>query len=617
MADKADRRGVEFRILGALEVFVGGEERPIPGDKLQALLARLLLERNRPVAAERLIDDLWGDQPPTTARQRLHAHVTRLRRLLAADGDDDGSVLGNDGRGYILRVEDAQLDAERFRKLVAAARVDRRDGTPVAARERHRAALALWRGPVLDGVSLEGAEGERAELEEMRLAALEERIDLDLELGVAAEIVPELQQLVQHDPLRERVWAQLMVALYAGGRQADALAAYQDARRALAALGLEPGPRLRELEHAILNHDRSLATSPLHTDADRPQTRRRRTVAALLAAAALLIVVGTVTAARDDPPSAVGSAPVRVSADSLIEIDPATNRVVSSTRVGRGPDSIASSADAIWVANVEDRTVSRISLATREVRVIGGAPVAHALASGSNGDIWLSSFEEPVVTMIAPRGLIADGAHALAAAPARVNLPGSAEALAVGGGYLWVTSPSDSGGRDTVFQIDLRSRRLVSSIPVGTLPLFVAIGYDSAWISNYRGDSVSVVRPGTDQPETIPVRGGPLGIAAGDGAIWVVTFWSHELVRIDPETMEVLRRIPVGSGPLSVAVGAGAVWVTNRDDRTISRIDPSTNKVSSTIRLAAAPYGVHVAHGRVWVTTQRCGSIAACDSAAT
>src|SRR4029450_1682385 len=116
------------------------------------------------------------------------------------------------------------------------------------------------------------ADGERAELEGVRLAALEERIDLDIELGAAAEVVPELQQLVQHDPLRERAWAQLMMALYANGRQADALAAYQDARRALAELGLAPGPRLRELEQAILNQDGSLATLPLRSDSRRIHT---------------------------------------------------------------------------------------------------------------------------------------------------------------------------------------------------------------------------------------------------------------------------------------------------------------------------------------------------------
>jgi YVTN family beta-propeller protein len=610
----ADARGTEFRILGALEVVVGGERRPVPGEKLQALLARLLIERNRPVPAERLIDALWGEEPPATARQGLHAHVARLRRLLA-DGHN-ASPLDNDVSGYILRVEDEQVDAAAFRELVAAARQERRDGRPEAARERYRAALALWRGPALDGVALDDAYAERAELEELRLAALEERIDVDLALGSAAEVVPELQQLVQREPLRERAWAQLMTALYASGRQADALAAYQDARRALAALGLEPGPRLRELERAILNQDPSLGTSPLHADPKRPAAVAGRTLAAVLAVAAVAIVVAVVVGSRDDPPAAARAVAPSVRPNSLVEIDPATDRVVSSTAVGRGADSIASSEDAMWVANVEDRTVARVDAATKRVRIVGGAPVAAALASTMKGDVWLSSFEEPVVTLIARGGRIFDeGPHTLAAAPARVRLPGSAESLAVGGGYLWVTSPSDSGGRDTVFQIDLRTRRLVSSIPVGTLPLYATFGYGSAWVSNYRGDSVSVIRPGSGEPETIAVPGGPLGIAAGGGAIWVVTFWSQELVRIDPETRRVVRRIPVGEGPLAVAVGGGAVWVTNRDDKTISRIDPATNAVVRTIRLAAAPYGIRVAHGRVWVTTQRCGSpVTACPS---
>jgi YVTN family beta-propeller protein len=614
VAGTADLTGTHFRVLGPLVVVVRGEERPVAGEKLQALLARLLLERNRPVAIERLVDDLWGDDPPATARQSLHAHVTRLRRLLAAD--EGGPVLGNDGRGYILRVDDDQVDSERFRKLVVAARHERRENRLTAARDGYRAALALWRGPVLDGVPLEAADAERAELEELRLALLEERIEIDLELGDAAKVVPELQQLVQHDPLRERAWAQLMMALYANGRQADALAAYQDARRALAELGLAPGPRLRELEQAILNQDGSLATLPLRSDSRRIHTYHGA-LAALAAVAAIVIVVAAVVLARNDAPRAAAPTGPHVGPNSLVEIDPATNRVVSSTRVGRAPDRIAATKDALWIANVEDRTVARVSKETKQVRIVGGAPVARDLVSALNGDVWLSSFEEPVVTMIARRGRIVEGAHALAAAPLRVRLPGSAEALAVGGGYLWVTSPSDSGGRDTVFQIDLESRRLVSSLAVGTLPLFVAFGYGSAWISNYRGDSVSVVRPGSEHPATIAVSGGPLGIAAGEGAIWVVTFWSRKLVRVDPETRRVLRRIPIGAGPNDVAVGAGSVWVTNRDDKTITRIDPATDKVLQTIRLTAAPYGVRVAHGRVWVTTQRCGSpVAPCASSA-
>jgi YVTN family beta-propeller protein len=337
-----------------------------------------------------------------------------------------------------------------------------------------------------------------------------------------------------------------------------------------------------------------------------------RAVAVAVAVAAAAVVAGIVVAVRDDPPRAAAPAPPPVRPDSLVELDPATNRVVSVTPVGRGPESIAATSDAIWVANTGDRTVSRLDMTTRRVRVVGGAAVAHGLASSLSDDVWLSSFEEPFVTLIASRGAVDD--DAFAALP-RVGIPGSAEGLGVGGGYLWVTSPSDNGGGDTVSRIDLRTRKLVSSVRVGKLPAFVTFGYGSAWVTNYRGDSVSVMRPGSSRAETFEVGSGPLGVAAGAGGVWVVTFWFNEVVRIDPETRRVLRRIQVGRGPLGVAVGGGAVWVTNRDDRSISRVDPTTNRITHTIPLAAAPYGVRFAHGRLWVTTQKCGSpIVECPS---
>ena len=602
------RRGgarLDVGILGPLSLTVGGEARPVAGEKLHALLARLVLDANRAVPTERLIDELWGDEPPATARQSLHVHVGRLRRLL---GDEERpSPLETTGGGYLLRLGDDDLDALRFRTLVESARAEHGAGRLDAAGDAYRRALALWRGDALDGLALAWAETERARLDELRLGAIEELVDVDLKLGRAAELVPELERLVQKEPLRERPRGQLMLALYAAGRQADALAAYQEARRELDEVGLQPGPRLRELEQAILRQDPSLTTAPLRAVAA-PPLRRRRRVSVAVAALAIAVVSAAVVALRDDPPRAAQPREVVVRPDSLVEIDPATNRVVSAVRVGGEPESIAATDDAMWVANFGDRTVARVDLATREVQAVGGAPVAQHVVSGLNGDVWLSSFEAPFVTLVARRGRILGGRYELAGAPLRVRLPGSAEGLAVGGGYLWVTSPADSGGRDSVFRIDLRTRRLVSSVAVGTLPAFVSFGYGSAWVSNYRGDSVSVVRPGSERAETISVPGGPLGIAAGAGAIWVVAFWSKELVRIDPETRRVLRRIPIGAGPNAVAVGAGAVWVTNRDDRSISRVDPSTNRVVRTIRLAAAPHGVHFAHGRVWTTTRTCGS---------
>jgi YVTN family beta-propeller protein len=599
--------GLELGILGPLSLTVGGEERPVAGEKLQALLARLLLDANRAVSTERLIDELWGDEPPASARQSLHVHVGRLRRLLG-DGGDGSSPLETTGSGYLLRIDADEVDALRFRSLLASARAERSAGRVEAAGATYSEALALWRGDALEGIALPWGEAERARLADLRLAALEERIDVDLQLGRAAQLVPELERLIEAEPLRERLRGQLMLALYALGRQSDALAVYQGARQALDEVGLQPGPRLRELEQAILRQDPELVTAPLAGAGTPHRSRHGRLAGAALGALAVALVGAAFVVLRDDPPRAAQASQVRVEPDSLVAIDPATNRVSSAIRVGNTPDSIAATEDAIWVANVADRTVTRIDLATREARVVGGAPVAYHLVSGLNGDVWLSSFEEPVVTLLARGGDSVSDHLPAGSAPLQVALPGSAEGLSIGGGYLWVTSPSDSGGRDTVFRIDLRSRRLISATPVGALPLFVAFGYGSAWVSSYRGDSVSVVRPGSAGAERVPVPKGPLGIAAGAGGVWVVSYWSRTLTRIDPETRRVVARIRVGAGPLGVAAGAGAIWVTNRDDRTVSRIDPRTNRVSHTIRLAASPWGVRVAHGRVWVTTQRCGS---------
>jgi DNA-binding SARP family transcriptional activator/DNA-binding beta-propeller fold protein YncE len=602
---------LQYEVLGPLRVVVGGEERPVAGEKLQGLLARLLLEHGRPVATERLIDDLWGDEPPATARQTLHVHVGRLRRLLSADGPGE-SPLAKEPSGYVLRLIDGdEVDATRFRRLVQDAQRAQEEGRFAAAAERFREALGLWRGRPFAGVVLDYAESARVELDELRLAALEGRIDADLHLGGAVAVIPELEQLVAKHPHREHLRAQLMLALYATGRQADALRAYSDARRALSEeLGLEPGPRLRELEQAILRQDPELVTAPLPAASARPGSRRRAgpIAAVTLAAAAALAVAGVMLATRDDPPRAARVASPRALPNSLVEIDPATNALASVTRVGRAPESIASTENAMWVANVGDRTVARIDLESRQVRIVGGAPVAYQLVSSLSGDVWLSSFEEPLVSLIAERGRIVESIHDLASGPVQVRLPGSAEGLDIGGGFLWITSPSDSGGDDTLTRVDLRTRQVVSSVTVGHLPLFTTFGYGSAWVSNYRGNSISVVRPGSREVETIEVPGGPLGIAAGAGAVWVATFWTKELVRIDPETRRVVRRIPIGDGPLAVAVGAGSVWVTNRDDRTISRIDPHANRVVRTIPLAAPPHGIRFAHGRVWVTTQRCGS---------
>jgi DNA-binding SARP family transcriptional activator len=227
---------VEFGLLGPLEV--RGDEEPLrlPARKQRALLALLLLHANRVVGRERLIDQLWGEDPPETAVKALQVYVSQLRKLLPA------GMLMTRPPGYVLEVEPEAVDLLRFERLVAEARACE----PARASVLLREALGLWRGPPLAEFGEEPfARVEATRLEDLRLAALEERIEADLSLGRHAELVSELEALVAEEPHRERLRGQLMLALYRSGRQAQALEAYRAARAALAELGLEASAPLR------------------------------------------------------------------------------------------------------------------------------------------------------------------------------------------------------------------------------------------------------------------------------------------------------------------------------------------------------------------------------------
>jgi DNA-binding SARP family transcriptional activator len=242
---------LDFRLLGPLEVVDETGPLLLGGQKQRSVLALLLLEAPRPVSTDRLIDALWGEEPPRTAATSLQNFVSQLRKTVGSD------VLVSKPPGYALAVRPEQLDVERFRRMAAEARTV---ADPAQRAEDLRAALALWRGPPLADVGFEAfAQPEIARLEEERLAALEERIDADLEAGRHTDLVGELEALVDAHPVRERLRAHLMLALYRSGRQAEALTVYQDARRTLVEqLGIEPGRDLQELHGAILRQEAGL-----------------------------------------------------------------------------------------------------------------------------------------------------------------------------------------------------------------------------------------------------------------------------------------------------------------------------------------------------------------------
>jgi DNA-binding SARP family transcriptional activator len=239
---------MEYRVLGSLEVRRGDAPLPLGGPKQRALLALLLVNANRVVARDRLIDELWGESPPDTAVKTSQVYVSRLRKLLP-----EGALLTRPP-GYLLAVDPGALDLARFEQLVTEAR-----GAATSRASRLlREALGLWRGPALAEFDEPFAQVEGRRLGDLHLAALEERIDAELALGRHAELIGELETLVAEQPHRERLRAQLMLALYRCARQADALAAFRNARAALNELGLEPGAHLRTLEKEILTHDETL-----------------------------------------------------------------------------------------------------------------------------------------------------------------------------------------------------------------------------------------------------------------------------------------------------------------------------------------------------------------------
>src|SRR5262245_36111828 len=241
---------MDFRILGPLEVWHGERQLSVGGSKRRVALALLVVNANEVVGTDRFVDGLWGNEVPGNAIAALHNHISRLRKELGPD------VLGNEGWGYILRVDPETIDYHRFERLAADARK-----LPAQERALQLAeALAVWRGPPLAELTFEdGLANDLARLDERRLAVVEQRIDADLEAGRASELVGELEALIEESPFREHLRAQLILALYRSGRQAEALDAYRDARRLLSdELGIEPSARLRELERAILRQDPKL-----------------------------------------------------------------------------------------------------------------------------------------------------------------------------------------------------------------------------------------------------------------------------------------------------------------------------------------------------------------------
>jgi YVTN family beta-propeller protein len=572
---------VEFRVLGPVEVRADGDALALGGRKQRALLAVLLLHANQSVSRDRLIEALWGDRPPPSVHQSLDSYVSRLRRTLGHERLLRGPP------GYMIVVEPGELDLSRFQELVAAGcEAAARNDAPEAAASL-RAALGLWRGPALVDVLYEPfAASESERLEELRLVALEQRIDADLASGHGRELVPELEALVREHPLRERLLGQLMLALYRAGRHGDALAVLQAARQRLAGeLGLEPGPQLRELERRILRHDpdlgpverrRPAATSP----------RKTRALAAVAALALAAVAAGIVFALRPATPART----LRTGASRLAAVTTGSGTVTKLTALTGTPGALAGGAGSLWVADATGPTVSRIDPGNGGVvdRIqVAGEP-GSIVAGG--GAIWVASTVGGTVSRIDP------GTDTVTQT---VRLGGaSAAAIAFGDRNLWIADPTDQ----TLIELDPGTGSRRRTLTLDVRPTSLAIAEGVIWVSDQSADIVEQIalRSGATLATT-HVGNGPAAIALGAGGAWVANALDGTVSRIQADTAAVVATIPVGSSPSSLVAAHGSVWVANQASGTLSRIDPRRNRVSATVEVGGTPTSLISQAGRVWV----------------
>jgi peptide/nickel transport system substrate-binding protein len=530
----------------------------------------LALEPGRTVSADRLAEGLWGDSLPPSAPKMIQLYVSHLRRIL----DGDGVRIVTHGRGYELQLADGEVDVVRAERLADEA--------------RPREALALWRGePLADLADEPFAADAIRRLEELRLRIAGEAIDADLAAGRHAELVGELDALVAAHPLRERLHAQRMLALYRASRQSEALAAYHAARAELVEqIGVEPGADLRRLHEQILAHDPALdlpaAAEPRPVSASRAPPRRRSR--ALLVGAAALVVAGVLAFGIIrvlEPDSLAG-----IGEDHVGLIDPDGGRITAEYSVGHSPGAVTAGGGSVWVANRLDGTVSRIDR-DRQVTTIdvGGAPAALAFGAGS---LWVADGDGREVAQVDP------GSNKVRQRIPAANAPRS---LALAEGALWVVS----GAEGDVHRVDLGRLNRVRKIPMGVKASAIAAGAGALWVASEEAGTVTRLDPRSGRMiEAIPVAPAPSALAVGEGAVWVADRTDGTLARVDPKRNAVTWSAAVGRDPAAVAVGDGAVWVAGGDEGIVARIDPDGPRMVERRKTGSSPSALAVAEGSVW-----------------
>jgi DNA-binding SARP family transcriptional activator/streptogramin lyase len=593
---------MEFRLLGPLELEGEHGVVSVGSGKQRALLAILLLHANERLSRERLIDELWDEEPPASAAHSLEVYVSRLRKTLHEAGGD--GALATRGNGYLLQVGEEDSDAGRFRRLLDAAR----SADPAREAALLRDALALWRGPALADVELTGSARAAAEnLNEQRLVALEERIEADLALGRHRQVVGELQALVAEHPLRERLRSQHMRALYGAGRQAEALDSYRDAQRELAELGLEPSPDLKTLQRQILNHDPLLRVGAPEPVSASSRGRRRRWV--LAGGIAVVALAGAAVAAiAVAATGGSGSTPVSAVDNSVGLLDLATNRLVADIPIGGSPSNghyhgapnIAFGLGSIWVCNADDSTLLRIDPRSHRVVRTTGLGVAPAAVTVGHGAVWVTGGTQVVKLdslgnvsqrIPLPHATVLSFAHG----------PGS---ISSGPDAIWVVY-----GVAEVAKIDPRSGRVLLTAPNvgGVLPGQILATPDGIWLTGLDQGLLVELNPATGKVATTTTPSGAglpywSEVTRGPGGLWVTDTTNDTVWRVDPTAIHGTSLASVDRSPNGIAIRGRSVWVASFLGGTLQRIDPTTMRVVARVRTGAHPSDLVYGPGGLWMT---------------
>jgi len=558
----------------------------VGGPKPRLLLAILLLDANRVVSRDRLIEGLWGEAAPSGVAHSLDDYVSRVRKALGADR------LSRKPPGYVLRVDAGELDLDRFEQLLAEGRDQLGNGDEVAG-ETLREALAVWRGSALADLAYERAVSEDVRrLEERRLVALEDRIDADLAAGQGPELTDELERLVQQHPLRERLVAQLMLALYRSGRQSQALEVFRATRRAFAdELGIEPGPALQELEQRILGHDPQLAAQRRRNRSLPVRSGRRRWAAVVAVTVAVALAISLPLATE----GSTQSRPIESRTNQIVGVDARSGDVLRTRTLAGAATAAMGSGESVWLANPDAGTVARFDL--RSGRIVQEIPIAGgpgALAVGG-GSIWVASVLGGSVSRIDP--LTEQVTRA-------VKLGVNPSALAFGDGSLWVGDPSDQA----LIRIDPQTGTARQTVSLTTRPSALAVGNGAVWVASQDDSTVTEVDPRSGQMlATIPVGQGPVALIVAAGSVWVANQLDGTVSRIDPQTASVTATIPTGSSPNALTSIDGSLWVANGFSATVSRIDPRRNIVVKEVEVGGRATTLSAARNAVWATTEPAG----------